>query len=147
MSRKEVVPQESCPERFCRCCSEWTRPEGPSGPTPARSLGPSHQGHGHLCPLPCAPGPTPEWGSAPAGSLFVPVVHSQPECPALPPCPQSPLAGEEKQGLHVPSGPGPSYPSYRGALDCLKRGQPGGPALLTPLLPCPLVSCGHVQKQ
>lgn len=135
MSRKGVVPQDSSPERFCRRCSEWTQPEGPSGPTPARSLGAVPPGPRHLCPLPCAPGPpTPRLGLSPGWVPLCPRGPFSARAPALPPCPQGPLVVEEKQGTDVPSGSRPLLPFLPAALGWLQTWPAWRPRLALPLL-------------
>lgn len=154
VSRKGVVPQDSSPERFCRRCSEWTQPEGPSGPTPVRSLGAVLPGPRPPLPSALCPRPhPPRLGLSPSWVPLCPRGPFSARAPALPPCPQGPLVVEEKQGTDVPSGSGPSYPSYPLLSAGSKHGRPGGPALLSlfwnlpALLPCPRVSCDHAQKQ
>lgn len=107
----------------------------PQGQRLSGALGPSHQGHGHLCPLPCAPAPpTPGLGLSPSWVTLCPRRPFSARVPCPSPMPPLPLAAEEKQGLHVPSGPGPSYPSYLGALDWLQTWPAWGPCLALLLL-------------
>ena len=126
----------------------------PQGQHLCGALGPSHQGQGHLCPLPCNPPQLPRLGLS---HSLVPLCPHHPfsaQVPCPSPMPSRPPSRLGEAGSRcaqwVPAPPTlPTWPLLTGS----KRGQPGGPGLLSPfwnlpaLLLCPRVSCDHAQKQ
>lgn len=118
MSRKKVVPQESRPERFCRCCSEWTHPEGPSGPMPVRSLGAVPPG-----PRPPLPSPPQPPAPPPPSSILSPSPLPFPH--AL----RAPLSPRRSRVSTCPAVPAPPILPTWVLLTGSKRDRPGA-------LPC-----------
>ena len=90
----------------------------PQGQHVCRALGPSHQDHGHLCPLPCTPSPTPRLGLS----------HS-----SVPLCPHRPFSARVPCPSPMPSRP----PSRRGEAGsrCAQWVVPSGFWPLLPFLP------------